>query len=282
MVHIPPSVNWDNEQIINVLLKAGEIALDFFNNTSNKLKKDGSIVTEADIAIEAYLKSQLHNDKTGWIGEESAEALSDSELKRILTGDAYIVDPIDGTMNYANGLEMWGISIGALEQGVFKYGAIYFPCLKEMYVSGEHHVLCYAIGENKTLQATILQASSKVAFKAQEGILAVTQSIAKYGRLDFDGGIHSIACAVYAGCKVIKGSYVAYAGRLKIWDLAALVPLCKAMNIELRLLNGESFNEALDFNQFDFEVTSSHRFFANDLILFCDKSHFAYFKRLIF
>src|SRR3546814_19578726 len=67
------------------------------------------IVTEADREVEALIRDRLHAERPadGFLGEESGGQDSESEI-------TWVVDPIDGTVNYAYGLPAYAVSIGVV------------------------------------------------------------------------------------------------------------------------------------------------------------------------
>jgi len=98
-----------------------------------ELKPDGSIVTDADREVEAFLRHEL----TSWIpasfyGEESPLELPND-------AGQWVVDPIDGTSNFAYGSPLWGISVGLIVKGQCVLGAIGLPDLQETYVCDQGH-----------------------------------------------------------------------------------------------------------------------------------------------
>jgi myo-inositol-1(or 4)-monophosphatase len=260
--------SWDHDFIIKTLLDAGEIALDFFKKTKNSYKKDGSVVTEADIAVENFLKTKLCSKELAWIGEESSELLSAHQLKNDFRGSGFIIDPIDGTMNYANGLEMWGISIGYFEDGRFSEGAVYLPCCREIFITSKNAVHFLELKEREIISKTELAPFEVDSKEYGAAILSVTQAMAKNEKVQYPGPIHSISSAVYTICKLISGSYCGYIGKLKIWDLAAVFPMCQKLNIEIALLNGGKLDSRINFDQFIFEDQSEIRFSAINRLIF--------------
>lgn len=82
------------------------------------------VVTEMDKASEQLVANYLadHRPGDGLLGEEGADRLSD-------TGITWIVDPIDGTVNYLYGLPGWNISIAAQRDGQTLAGAVFAPLL---------------------------------------------------------------------------------------------------------------------------------------------------------
>jgi myo-inositol-1(or 4)-monophosphatase len=105
---------------------AGERALDAFRSTlvlEFKGKKQDSPVTVLDRDTETFLRNELRKrfPDHGLVGEEHADDIA--EGARFV----WVIDPIDGTMNFASGLPLFGISIGLLDTGVPIAGCIWVP-----------------------------------------------------------------------------------------------------------------------------------------------------------
>lgn len=264
-------ITWNQDLILQTLLDAGEIALQYFKKTKNTYKKDGSIVTEADIAVEKFLKSRLHSADQCWIGEETAEELSKDQLAKDLQKSGFIVDPIDGTMNYANGLEMWGISIGYFENGKFTHGAVYLPCCREIFITSSENVSYLGVEGGQITHRSVLKPIQVSESDFGSSILAVTQAMAKNETVIYSGGIHSLSSAVYTISKLILGSYSGYIGRLKLWDIAAVYPMCQKLGIEIVLSNGHTLEEEIHSPQFVFTEKSLDRFSAIQRLIFAPK-----------
>lgn len=125
------------ETLINAT-EAGARVLEFyFNNKDLKIShKDGinNLVTEADHASE---KAILETIKQAFpnhfiLSEEIGEITMDSSYK-------WIIDPIDGTINYAHGIPICCVSIGLEWNGNMIMGAVYNPFLKEFYFAEKGH-----------------------------------------------------------------------------------------------------------------------------------------------
>lgn len=100
-----------------------------------EIKSKGSvvnIVTSADIAIQEFLKEHLCAMLPGsaFFGEEGAEEMKDREF-------VWIVDPIDGTMNFSRKLKESSISVGLYRNGKPVIGVVYNPFKEEMYIAEE-------------------------------------------------------------------------------------------------------------------------------------------------
>lgn len=105
---------------------AGVRAIAAFRDTVKlefKGKKQDNPVTALDRDTETFLRTELRNSfpNHGLLGEEHADDIA---------ADAHyvwVIDPIDGTMNFASGLPLFGISVGLLENNALAVGAIWVP-----------------------------------------------------------------------------------------------------------------------------------------------------------
>ena len=120
----------DVNKLEQIIRAAGEIALGYFNdlNTLAINKKSArDLVTDADVAVENYLKSELgkHWPDYGFWGEESGQSANQN--------NRWIVDPIDGTHSFSKGQYFWSISVALEIAGELQFGAVYAPALNDYY-----------------------------------------------------------------------------------------------------------------------------------------------------
>ena len=109
--------------------EAGEIALRYFRsglNTTARIwnKAGGSPVTEADVAVDTFLKIRLSRElpRAGWLSEETAD-----DARRLGRDLVWIVDPIDGTRAFVSGSHDWSVAIALLAAGRPVAGLVYAP-----------------------------------------------------------------------------------------------------------------------------------------------------------
>jgi myo-inositol-1(or 4)-monophosphatase len=105
---------------------AGERALSAFKSVivlEFKGKKQDNPVTALDRDVETFLRHELRAafPDHGLLGEEHADDIA-ADARFV-----WVIDPIDGTMNFASGLPLFGISIGLLADGVPVAGCIWVP-----------------------------------------------------------------------------------------------------------------------------------------------------------
>jgi myo-inositol-1(or 4)-monophosphatase len=86
-------------------------------------------VTEADRALDAVLRQNLLRDGEGWLSEETADNPSRLDKERV-----WIVDPLDGTREFVEGLPEFCVSIGFIENGRPVAGGIYNPATDETFL----------------------------------------------------------------------------------------------------------------------------------------------------
>jgi myo-inositol-1(or 4)-monophosphatase len=84
-------------------------------------------VTAADEAADEVLKRILPQPGEGWLSEESVDDASRLDCARV-----WVVDPIDGTREFIEGIPEWCISIGLLEGGIPVAGGIFNPATEEL------------------------------------------------------------------------------------------------------------------------------------------------------
>ncbi|HZP27020.1 MAG TPA: inositol monophosphatase [Dehalococcoidia bacterium] len=114
-------------QAVEIVREAGRLLLARFRTTLKvdwKGKKEGvDPVTEADREVEEFVRGELERrfPDHGIAGEEGAG--SGSEARPY----TWVLDPLDGTVNFMNGLPLWACSLGLIENGVPVVGAILIP-----------------------------------------------------------------------------------------------------------------------------------------------------------
>jgi myo-inositol-1(or 4)-monophosphatase len=119
------------ELLKKITLEAGKETLKLFNKKDLKKKSkayEGDFVTEADILshnlITEAIKRNFPND--GIISEEDKDYCTDAEY-------LWIIDPIDGTFNFASNIPIFAVIIGLAKNKEMIAGAIYFPYMKDLY-----------------------------------------------------------------------------------------------------------------------------------------------------
>lgn len=112
----------------------GNLAREQMGRVQSERKGDRSVVTEADRAVQAAIFSGISARYPGHalLGEEVAAG---SHCYRGGSDYCWVVDPIDGTRNYARGVECYVTSVGLLHQGMPVAGALYEPPRDRMFMA---------------------------------------------------------------------------------------------------------------------------------------------------
>lgn len=126
----------DRQQLQSIVREVAQnTLLPLYNNVQREYKKDGSIITRADKAVQLALTERLAGICPGvlLLGEEmSAEqqqALLDSGKP------IWCLDPVDGTSNFATGLPFFSISLALIESGEVKAGIVLDPVRDELFAA---------------------------------------------------------------------------------------------------------------------------------------------------
>ncbi len=127
----------DTALIVAVLRDAGAIARRYFHGSYKSWRKDdGNPVTEADIAVNDFLKEKLLAQRPdyGWLSEESTD-----DAARLAKEHVFIIDPIDGTYGFLKHRPQFTIVAAVVTKGRPVAGAIYNPLTEEMFEAAQSH-----------------------------------------------------------------------------------------------------------------------------------------------
>ena len=119
---------------VDMARDAGALLVQRLGSAKVSTKGDINLVTEADIAAENLILERIRSyyPQHGILAEESGEA--------ILVGGKrsdwkWIIDPLDGTTNYAHGYPCFCVSIGLEHAGQLEIGVVYDPMRDEMFAA---------------------------------------------------------------------------------------------------------------------------------------------------
>lgn len=113
--------------------EAGKIALQFFSGSYRRWSKPGgSPVTEADLAIDNFLKERLCKERPGygWLSEESQD-----DPARLTAARVFVVDPIDGTVAFMKGRPHFTICAAIVEKNRPLAGIVFNPAREECFAA---------------------------------------------------------------------------------------------------------------------------------------------------
>ncbi len=213
------------EEISDVVTLAGNMVVKA--STENKrIRHKGRIdlVTETDVAVEEMLKTELANRLPGsdFLAEESA---SDTALGEF----TWIIDPIDGTTNFAHGLPFVANSIALWHESRVVMGIVNLPLLGERFTATEGGG-AFMNGTPVSVSRTVAMEESLLATGFPYAIEDHLEAILNYFRklLPLTQGIRRPGAAAMDLAYVACGRYDGFfENALKPWDTAAGILLVK-------------------------------------------------------
>ena len=135
----------------------------FRSGLAIETKPDSTPVTEADRAVEAELRRVLADERPGdaILGEEQGAAGSGPRR--------WLLDPIDGTRNYARGIPVWATLVALEADGVVQLGLVSAPALGKRWWA-ERGAGAYADGERMRVSAVARIEDSVLSFGVEAGL----------------------------------------------------------------------------------------------------------------
>jgi len=126
----------------NIIRKSAESSLNvYFRQSTANFKSDGSIVTEADLAMQTAMTLALSQSfpDVMMLGEEN----SDHEQLNVMQSghDYWCLDPLDGTNNYHHTLPLFAVSLALISENQIIMAVIYDPLRQEFFSALKGHGL---------------------------------------------------------------------------------------------------------------------------------------------
>jgi myo-inositol-1(or 4)-monophosphatase len=196
----------------------------------------GDPTTVLDGAINQLLFKTLPAHDEGWLSEESKD-----DCERLRASRVWVVDPIDGTKEFVNGIPEWCVSIGLIEDQQAVAGGVLNPSTGEMFLgSVEGGLEILNPSKSTRSSAENFQCMLVSRREHQEGKWARFQST------EFD--IKPVGSIAYRLAQVASGYAAAtctFEPRSE-WDIAGGVALLYAASGQVQLSNGDTvlFNQA--------------------------------------
>ena len=208
--------------ITRACMKASRSLIRDFGELENlqvSSKGPGDFVSSADKRTEKIIIEELqkaHPDY-GIITEETGM------INKANTKNRWIVDPIDGTMNFLNGIPQFAISVGYEEEGEVKCGVIFNPIMNEMF--------CAEKGNGAYLNNSRIRVSNKKKLKDALLVTGGPKGISKIKNKIFSEYINvsnNVSNVRKFGSAALDIAYVAcgrfdgyWQRELSYWDIAA-------------------------------------------------------------
>ena len=212
----------ETKAAIEIAKIAGPALMQFFvrgHETNYKAKNDP--VTDADIASEELILEELAKrfPKHSVLSEESSEEQSVSD-----SNELWVVDPVDGTVNFIHGIEHFTVSIAHYKNGSPHCGVVYNPATEQLFVA-EKNKGAYKNNQKVRCseQSSVTGALVATGFYYDRGEMMenTLESIKLLFRENIQG-IRRMGTASLDLCMVGCGQYDAFFEyQLSPWDFAA-------------------------------------------------------------
>ncbi len=233
------------EQLVKEMSRqAGKVVLDFYGNShvTHTKTDETDMVTNADIASSNLILSAIKNTfpNHGIISEEEEDVQTDKEY-------VWIVDPIDGTRNYATHTPLFGISIAVARNTIVEYAAVYLPVTNELFYAKR--------GCGATMNGVPIECSKKDSLQKSYGTAFTSWHRERIPILkkfvDAAEQYEYWVCAT--GSTVVSGVYVAAGKRdwfisddCNVWDYAAASLILSESGCRVTNFKGEDWTLSED------------------------------------
>ncbi len=214
------------QELETIAFQAGRIAQETRRELRRELKADGSIVTEADRRVESFVRTELERLAPGtqtW-GEEEGFSLPGPD-------GLWLVDPIDGTSNFAFGSPLWGISIGLAQGEDLTTGVVFLPDFNELYSAH--------LGGGATLNRIALPPVPPGSIRPEELVSYGDDTLEAYGHAMIPGKMR------YSGAFVVEAAWVfqqRFRGMINhkanLYDAAASLCIARELGLDCRYVDG--------------------------------------------
>ena len=189
--------------------ESSQIAVAQFRCHPAERKDDGSLVTATDRAIDRLISERINRTYPGHA------VLSEEQTTRYDASAEFtwVIDPIDGTTNFARGLPVWGVSIALLQHGQPVVGVVDFPLVGEQFTA--------LAGGGAWRSGDPIHAATEATAGDEQLLMKCTRTDRL---LQIDTKLKARICgsAAYHLCKVADGTALAgIEATPKVWDFAA-------------------------------------------------------------
>ncbi len=230
--------------------EAGRLLMKFYGAAGRVVEKEGgSPQSEADRAVNAYIVEALRAafPRDGLLAEESPDTMRpDPESVRV-----WMVDPLDGTREFLEGVGQFVVQIGLVYRGRPVLGVVYQPVTEKLYYG--------LVGEGAYLERGArverLRVSARQEVSAFRAVVSRSHASPLTARLLEVLGVRQVVPTGSVGLKVaalVEGEaelYVHPSGHTNLWDTAAP----EALLVAAGGLMTDCFGRPLDYRGRDVE-----------------------------
>jgi myo-inositol-1(or 4)-monophosphatase len=216
-----------------------------FGRAKSNWKYDGTRVTAVDVAISENIVRLLGAEFPG--DQVFSEELAETDVPIPVTSRFFwVLDPIDGTNNYATGIAHCAISLGLFENGVPVYGLVY-DMSRRVLIHGGPGLGLFDGEKPARVKTEEPNPQSMLGFHSPFDRQYAHHASTLVENFKIRGLGSSTLHLAYVAVGILNATVD---HNVKIWDIAAAVPLCLAGGGEVQFLNGGQF----PMRQFDLKM----------------------------
>ncbi len=199
------------DDVKQIVAEAGQLALLYYGKVSQSIKADLSVVSEADAAVENFLKLSLTAlaPHYGYIGEETEDTRAPAPGEE----HCWVVDALDGSRAFVAGMPLWTPAVCLLKGHQPVAGAAINPVTNELFwANSDGPAFCNDEPLRPTFSAEL---------KPNTFIFGPTNHHQTF-KVDFPGRVYSLGAPIYQLCLVARGAVSAmfFDPAINLWDLA--------------------------------------------------------------
>lgn len=233
------------EYLIELSKSAGEILKKYFYSGEFTVESKGGVdfLTQADKEVDTFLLNNLKKKFQGssFFTEETAPA-DYSSLENI--DNLWVVDPLDGTVNFSRKNSNFAISIALVDHGLPKLAVVYLPIIGDIYWAQADIEFAYKnneiikVSKTSELKETVIGCDWAWNLQKRLVMLDWLKNIVTHIRQP-----KSMGSAVADLCAVANGQLDAYLqSGLKPWDMAAAALIVEKAGGKITTANNEPWN----------------------------------------
>ncbi|MHC5083132.1 MAG: inositol monophosphatase family protein [Planctomycetota bacterium] len=238
---------------------AGQRAMEELKYARKSVKNGNELVTQADPICQKIIMDRIRETypEHGFIAEEGDSGSLLSIPPRMGPAIWWVIDPIDGTNNFANGMLNFCVSIAAMLDGEPVVGVIFEPSTDSMFTA--------AVDMDAQLNG------SKITVNEDEISKFASFGVDSHAHPETDAGVQKMMSLTRFRCLGTTAMHLAYVGRgsligmvtasAKLWDIAAgVIIIQQAGGIVTDVKGNKLFPVALESYQGEpFQVLSSNK-----------------------
>lgn len=220
--------------------KGGQVLLDWQGRINPREKAPKDLVSEADLASQEAIYEIIHSEFPGhdFLGEEGNSAMIEERKSDF----RWIVDPLDGTVNYVHRLPAYSVSVALEHRGQVQAGVVYDPVADECF-SAVRGKGAFLNGEKILVSTCISLRTALAAASLSAGVSRDSPEVSRFLSVLVEcQALRRLGSAALNLAYLAAGRFDVYwATNVKVWDIAAGLLLVQEAGGLMSGVEGEPF-----------------------------------------